>query len=495
MDETAAPRYIPINRNQQVLQPLDIEQLIPAEHPARKIWAVVGGLDLSRFEQDIQAVEGRAGRNTFPPRLLISIWIYAYSKGLHSAREIERQMAYEPGLEWLAGLRTVNHHTLSDFRVTHGEALSELFAQVLAMLTMKKLITLERVAADGTKIRADVSKKSFSQAERIRRHLKLARQHVVELEHQEAEEQTTKRQHAARRRAARDEEQRLAEALAEIQRLQSEKKHDKRKEPQASTTDRDAHFMWTSDGGVAPSYNVQVTADAAQGLIADIEVIGDPQDAQQLPPAVERLRETFGRYPEQLLADAGYTNNVSVVEMAQRGVDFYGQLTGRTKRPSGTAAQRHEDYHFSRFDYDEPANEFICPQSKRLRHKQSRHLAGGREVNVWAAAAEDCRACDARPLCCPDNKLSESGRTVSVTLNHPAVDAFDEKMRQPEAQALYKQRACLVEFPNAWIKQKLKLRRFATRGLAKVKSEALWAALTFNLQRMFRLAPELVPSG
>ena len=63
------------------------------------------------------------------------------------------------------------------------------------------------------------------------------------------------------------------------ERLQSEKKHDKKKEPQASKTDPEAHFMWTSDGGVAPSYNVQVTADAEQGLTADIEVIRDPQDA------------------------------------------------------------------------------------------------------------------------------------------------------------------------------------------------------------------------
>ena len=495
MDDASAPRYIPIDRNQKVLQPLDIEQLITAEHPARKIWAVVGKLDLSRFEQDIQAVEGRAGRNTFPPQLLVSIWIYAYSKGLHSAREIARQMAYEPGLQWLAGLRTVNHHTLSDFRVAHGEALKELFAQVLGLLTMKKLITLERVAADGTKIRAQVSKKSFSQAERIRRHLKLAREHIAELERQEAEEQTTKRQQAARRRAARDEEQRLSEALEEIQRLQSEKKDDKKKEPQASTTDPDAHFMRTSDGGVAPAYNVQVTADAAKGLIADIEVITDPQDAQQLPATIERLKESFGHYPEQLLADAGYTNNVSIVEMAEQDVDFYGHMTGRTEKPSGRAVQRHEDYHFSRFAYDEEANEFVCPQGKRLRHKQSRTLKGGRQTHVWAAAPADCRACEARSLCCPDNKLTEIGRSITVGWNHPAVDAFDEKMQRPEAQAIYKQRPALVEFPNAWIKDKLKLRRFATRGLKKVRCEALWAALTFNLQRMFRLAPELVPSG
>ena len=495
MDDTSAPRYIPIDRDQTILQPLDIEKLIPAAHPARKIWAVVGGLDLSRFEQDIQAVEGRAGRNAFPPQLLISIWIYAYSKGLHSAREIARQMAYEPGLQWLAGLRTINHHTLSDFRVTHGEALQELFSQVLGLLTMKKLITLERVAADGTKIRAHVNKKSFSQAERIRRHLKLAREHIAALERQEAEEQTTKRQQAARRRAVRDTEQRLAEALEEIQRLQSEKKDDKKKEPQASITDADAHFMRTADGGVAPAYNVQVTADAEKGLIADIEVITDPQDAQQLPPAIKRLKETFGKYPGQLLADAGYTNSASIVDMAKQNVDFYGHMTGRTDKPSGRAVQRHEDYHFSRFDYDEAANEFVCPQGKRLRHKQSRTLKGGRQMHVWAAAPADCRACEAQPLCCPDNSLTEIGRSVTVSWNHPAVDAFDEKMQQPEAQAIYKQRPALVEFPHAWIKDKFKLRRFATRGLKKVRCEALWAALTFNLQGMFRLAPELVPTG
>jgi len=494
MDETAGPRYIPINRHQKVLQPLDIENLIAPDHPARKIWAVVGGLDLRRFEEQIQAVEGHAGRNTFSPQLLISIWIYAYSKGLHSAREIERQMAYEPGLQWLAGLRPVNHHRLSDFRVAHGEALRELFTQVLAMLTMQKLITLERVATDGTKIRANVNKKSFSRAQRIRRHLQLARQHLAELERQEAEQQTTKRQQAARRRAACDQEQRLQAALAEIQRLQAEKKHDTHKQQQASTSDAAARSMMTADAGLAPAYNVQLSSDAASGLIADIEVVNDPQDAQQLAPAADRLYETFRRYPRQMLADGGYTNHESVAEMAERGVDFYGKFSGRSDQPSGRAARRHEDYHRSRFAYEEASNEFVCPEGKRLRHKQSSGRGKARQLHVWTAAGKDCRVCQAQPLCCPGIDLSKYGRSVSRTLAGPAVQAFDEKMQRPEAQALYKQRAPLAEFPNAWIKDKLKLRRFATRGRNKVRCEALWAALTFNLQRMFRLAPELVPS-
>ena len=298
MSERPAARYIPINRNQQVLRPLDVDRLVDEDHAARKIWRVVKQLDLSRFETETLAVEGVAGRPSHSPHLLVSVWLYAYTKGLHSAREIARQIEYEPGFEWLSGLRPINHHTLSDFRVGHGKALQELFEQVLAMLAMKGLITLERVAVDGTKIRADVNKKSFRRRGRIEAHLELARRHLRELERQEKEEQTTKREASARQRGAREQEQRLEEALAEIERLRAAKKGDKRKEPQASSTDPTASFMWMHDGGVAPAYNVQLTADAKHGLIADLEVVNDPQDGQQIAPAMDRLRQRNGRYPQ-----------------------------------------------------------------------------------------------------------------------------------------------------------------------------------------------------
>jgi transposase len=150
--------------------------LIDDYHPARKIWRVVEKLDLSRFETQVRAVEGVAGRPSHSPQVLVAVWIYAFSRGLHSAREIECQMQHEPGLRWLTGLNVINHHSLSDFRVGYGEALCELFEQVLAMLTMKGLITLERVAVDGTKIRADAGKKSFGKRAKIETHLQMARE-------------------------------------------------------------------------------------------------------------------------------------------------------------------------------------------------------------------------------------------------------------------------------------------------------------------------------
>jgi len=489
-DNTASskPRYLPIDRKQFFLDPLDVDRLIAEDHPARKIWRVVEQLDLSRFASEVRAVEGVAGRPSHSPQVLAAVWIYAFSKGLHSAREIARQIGYEPGLRWLTGLNPINHHTLSDFRAGQGEALRELFEQVLAMLTMKGLLTLERVAVDGTKIRADVGKKSFTKRDKIADHLKLAREHLDELERQESDEQVTQREKAARQRAAREREQRLEEALAEIERLRAAKKDNKDKEPQASSSDPDAAFMRLHDGGLAPAYNVQVSVDGAHGLIADVTVVNDPQDGQQIAPAMERLKQRWGNYPPQALADGAYTNLGSVLEMHERSIDYYSTWTGRNANAAGRGKQRHADYERDNFGFDAARNEMICPQGQRLayHHKTEKK---GRELYVYQAAAEDCRRCAARRKCCPNLNLKNGGRSVSFALYDAAIEAFDAKMKREEAQAIYKKRAPLAEFPNAWIKTKLKLRRFATRGLDRVQCEAIWAAMTFNLQRMFRLAP------
>ena len=51
------------NRKQLLLQQVDYEALIDAEHPARSIWRVLEGLDLSRFCAPIKARENSPGRD------------------------------------------------------------------------------------------------------------------------------------------------------------------------------------------------------------------------------------------------------------------------------------------------------------------------------------------------------------------------------------------------------------------------------------------------
>jgi transposase len=205
--------------------------------------------------KQIAAVEGSAGREHTDPRLLISLWLYAYGRGISSARELARQCEYEPGGQWLCGLQLVSHRTLSGFRSENKAGLDDLFAQVLGMLSAEGLITLERVTLDGTKIKANASGNTFRGREKIAAHLETARKQVRLLnEEAENEEKLAPRRSAARRRAVRQRASRLEAAWREVERLQQEKRHDRKDfVARASTTDPEAHVMRNGEGGTVPA--------------------------------------------------------------------------------------------------------------------------------------------------------------------------------------------------------------------------------------------------
>jgi len=92
------------------MRAMDVERLIEEDHPARAIWELVGRLDLSRYYATIAAVEGRAGRDHTDPQVLISLWLYAYSRGISSAREVARRCEYEPAFQWLCALEPISYH-------------------------------------------------------------------------------------------------------------------------------------------------------------------------------------------------------------------------------------------------------------------------------------------------------------------------------------------------------------------------------------------------
>ena len=77
-----------VQRHQLLLRPVDVEKLVGKQHAVRAIWELVGQLELEAFYAEIGALEGEAGRPVWDPKVLISLWIYAYKDGVSSAREI-----------------------------------------------------------------------------------------------------------------------------------------------------------------------------------------------------------------------------------------------------------------------------------------------------------------------------------------------------------------------------------------------------------------------
>jgi transposase len=481
-----APRLERVNRQQMVWRTVDVERLIEEDHPARAIWELVGKLDLSAYHQAIRAVEGKAGRPGLDPQLLISLWIYAYSEGVNSGREVGELCKFHPAYQWLTGLQEVNHHSLSDFRTENREALEELFTQVLGLLSAEGLVTLQRVMHDGTKIKASAGADTFRREEKIRLHLELARQQVKELG-ELGEEECRQRVAKARQRAAREKQQRLELAEKELEKLRASKPNaEAQQEARVSETDPQARIMKQSDGGYAPSYNVQISTDAAHGIIVGVGISQSSSDQGELAPALDKVEENLGRLPTQAVVDGGFTSRETILDMEQRGVDLIGSLGDGAGQSAGQMERRGVDpaFHPQAFTYHPETDTYTCPAGKVLPHRGKEKRPGVIHHQYRAAAAE-CAACPFRVQCCPGNKAS--GRMVVRAEEAPAVVAFRAKMETEEAKQIYRQRGAVAEFPNAWIKDKLGLRQFRLRGLLKVRMEALWACLTYNIKQWIRL--------
>jgi transposase len=474
-------RYV--NRQQMSWRAVDVEKLIGEDHPARAIWALVGRLDLRGFYQSIESSAEEGGRPAFDPQLLISLWVYAYSQGIGSAREVARRCEYDPTFQWLTGLEEVNYHTLADFRVEKQKELDDLFTQVLAALSKEGLITLEQVMQDGTKIRAQASVRSYREEETIREHLERARRRVAEMGDPRNEE-TNLRTKQARARARRQQQERLENALQELEKLQERKQGEKAKsKARVSSSDPQARVMHHSDGGLTLSYNAQISADAAHGLIVGVAVTPEVNDYGQLLPAVERMEQRLRKKPRQMVADAGYTTRETIEAMAERKIDFLGSLVAEEKLSRADTMNRLPP---SAFVYDREQDCFICPEGKLLGYEGRHTKVKGFTYYRYEAEWRDCQSCVRKPQCCPENQ--RQGRSVVRGEESAVMLAFRRKMASEEAQAQYRRRGRVVEFCHAWVKSKLGLRQFHVRGLAKVQMEMLWACFTYNLQHWIRLS-------
>lgn len=481
-DARGRARFRTIDRCQMQFRTVDVDRLVEPDHVVRAIWELSGKLDWSPYAECVKAVEGGAGRPAWDPRLLACIWVYAYARGIGSARAVARQMEFDPAFQWLAGLETVNYHTLADFR-TRRRDVEDLFVQLLGVLSAEGLVALQRITHDGTKIRACASSGSFHREARIREHLAAARAQVEAMGDPLVDEP---RERAARRAAAMQRARRLEAAAEMLSGLRAGASAGQ-PAPRVSETDPDARIMKQGDGGYAPSYNVKLSEDAQHGLVVGVGVSQSCNDYGELVPAVGRVEAATGRTPGEVVADGGFTTRENVLAMEQKGVAFFGSLPDHGGQADGQLRRNGiaEAFYPQAFTYDASADVYRCPAGQVLA-PDGREYRQGVARHSYRASREHCLACPHRAQCCPRN--ASRGRRITRLVEDPRVIAFREKMRTEAAKRIYRTRSAFAEFPNAWIKSKIGLRQFRVRGLSKATAEAFWAALTYNVQQWIRLS-------
>lgn len=415
--EDAPVRYATAQRDQIELRPVDLESLLPPGHAARLVWRFVEGLDLSALYGAIKAREGGPGRTPIDPKILVALWLYATIDGIGAAREVARLCEAHDAYRWICGGVSVGYHTLSDFRVAHRPVIDDLVTQSIAVLLARGIVTLARVAHDGTRVRGSAGAGSFRRGETLRDCLALARTQVDRTAKQ-MDGRAASRTDAAQRRAAEERLARVEEALAQLPAVQAIKDRRPGKRPseaRVSTTDPDARVMKMADGGYRPAYNVHFATDMASRVIVGVRTLNSGTDQSHLTPMLDEIERRVGRVPGADVLDGGFVTKAAITAATDRGVTVY------------------------------------APPMKRK---------------------GDARA--------PDQP---------VPGDSPAVAAWRARMATAEAKAVYRERGATAEWVNADARTHRTLTQVVVRGLEKVHTLALWAALAHNLIRTMGMVP------
>ncbi|TWP38065.1 IS1182 family transposase [Leekyejoonella antrihumi] len=348
---------------QDLLLPPSLDEWLPGDHLARFIADLVDEhLDLSRIHA---AYTNRKGGPPFDPPLMVRILLYGYTTGVRSSRKIEAACVDVVAFRWLAAGTVPDFRSVARFRKRHLSALGHLFVQALALCQAAGMVSLGRVALDGTKLRANASRRKAMSYARMSEREKILAQEVSdllgqaedldaaedaafgkdrrgdelpqELARRESRLVTLREAKAALEQQARDRAEDRARATAaakdEDDDVTAQRVADAvgkavpRPKAQRNFTDPESRIMKTSDGSFHQCYNGQAVVDADHQVIVATGVTDCAADVGALIPMVEQAVENTGQAPAQVLADAGYTSedNLTQAEQvtAETGTEFF----------------------------------------------------------------------------------------------------------------------------------------------------------------------------
>jgi transposase len=370
----AAKTFRPYDQGQVLLMAPSIQDWVPDGHLARFVSDLVDeALDLSAI---YAAYEEERGFPPYDPRLMVKLLVYGYATGTPSSRRLEERTHTDVAVRFLCADQHPDFRPIARFRRRHLDALAELFVQALRLCKQAGLVGLGTLALDGTKLRANASRrKAMSYGRMVKAEAQLeaeiaairanAKALLAEAEHIDAAEDA--RFGAGRRGDELPEElqrregrlARIREAKQALEAEAAERETARRaamtaqgktprrppdgRDPfapkptaQRNFTDPESKIMKTADGSFHQCFNGQAVVDAETQVIIAAELSDAAPDAQQLEPALDQLTENLAAVDAELpdgatlVADAGYFSEHNIRVTAGHGLDAH-IATGRFK--------------------------------------------------------------------------------------------------------------------------------------------------------------------
>jgi transposase len=427
-------------------------------------------LDLSSFYADYVS-QGQPG---IDPDLMIRTIFYGLAHGIVSGRKLAEACRNEVRYVVLSGEQRPDFRTFHRFVERHHERLEALFVQVVRLAQKMGLVSLGRIAIDGSRIKGNTSRHKAMSYGRMQPAIDKIKEELAALRAQLASE------NAASAREAQDSlpseiarrESRLAKIEAAKKALEDEAKEE-RVDPTAQKSFNDLEAMPMAKVGheFKYGYNAQAAVDEKAQIIVAAELHDSPQDSHALPVMLDKVGETCGQSAADVLADSGYQSgpNLEAVE-AEGSTPYIAAACGEDTAEPTVAEQ---------VVPTATPHEYLCLAGKQL-PVRVRRGDGRTDIHLPAGF---CDSCPLQSSCKLFKKRTAKTITIMSESHRQAHASNLARLRMPDGKAIYRRRKAIVEPVFGNIKSN-KSMRILVKGRRKVGTWWKMAATAHNLEKI-----------
>jgi len=462
-----------IDRNQ--IQFLTLDQLVEPD-------SIVRVIDLFckciRYEYLGFKVKGKSheGKPAFHTETLTAIYIYGYLHKIRSCRLLEKACKVNSELWWLTNMQKPGYKTIADFRKDNPEAFKNLFNTFTKFCLDLELFGKTTIAIDGSKFRAQNSKKNNFNLKKVNQHLEYIAQqkddYLKSLEQNDnLENQKQLDAKLQNLEIRKDKYTKLKEELAQSD------------QTQISTTDPDARALPLHMSIVQMAYNLQSAVDDKHNLIADFEVTNQNDFSALAPVAIKAKGSLNLTIEDELtaLADKGYYSGKQIDDCSKNNIQTL--VSPKSKGSKAKDPRVSKD----KFNYNKNNDAYTCPKGIQLnRQGKVYKRKDGVEFTRYVANWSKCQTCPWVDICVsPSCQKAKRGRMINRSIYDQALKEND--LRVQERKAEYKRRQAIVEHPFGTIKRQWGYDHTLLKGLKKVNGEFAIILLCYNLKRVISI--------
>lgn len=539
-----AKTYRPVDRDQEFLLPPSMVDWLEEDHLVWFVIEAVNRLDTAAFHR--LARLGGVGRRGYHPDMVLTLFVYAMAHGVSSSRQIERLCGTDVAFRIICAQDVPDHTVLARFRKNHQEALTELLAESLALAAELGMVSLGTVALDGTKIAGNAGRDANRGEAHLRKLAEGYLDTVEETDQAEdevfgednrgdevppevrdrtgrrerideaLEQIKTRREQAEKTSREQDERARACEqAVAEgskgpgrypkgTDRVEMARIRWQREHHQAQTRYQDwqqarEHGEPRRPGGraaVPPEEHHRVRKAWAAYQAATAQAASNPTGDSGAAEGTENTAAA-GAGRSEAAGDCGerFTANLTdpdsrLLKTRNGWIQGYNCQTATSDDGFIISARATQDAN----DVEQliPTMDDVTATAQSLADRTGRGdlLVGtlladagyDSEANL-AAQGPDRLIADGKRRTV-DRRAATDPATGDPPEHASAREQMNHRLRTPAGHALYKRRSPLVEAPNAWLKDRRGLRRFARRGLPAAHAELAFASAVTNLLKI-----------